>query len=381
MPNPADIPLSLYIHIPWCVRKCPYCDFNSHEGSVEETAYVTALMADLEQDLQYVSDRPIHSIFFGGGTPSLFSGEAINSILNGVRNRIALEPDCEITLEANPGTVEQSRFEGYRAAGVNRLSIGIQSFNGAKLQALGRIHNSDEAIKAAETARKAGFDNFNLDLMFALPKQTIAEALTDVEQALALQPTHLSHYHLTLEPNTVFAKYPPADLPSEELAWDIQDACHAKLQSAGYGNYEVSAWAKPDRRCAHNLNYWRFGDYLGIGAGAHGKITQTDGSIRRLAKKKTPANYLRDAHSSAAVAENKIVGQNELAFEYMLNRLRLDEAFTLEEVQRYSGLQHKQLQAPLAEAINKQLLTQNGSEWQRTKLGGLHLNALTSLFL
>lgn len=380
-PNPQNIPLSLYIHIPWCVRKCPYCDFNSHEGNVEEQAYVAALMADLEQDLALVGDRAIHSIFFGGGTPSLFSGQAIQSILDGVRSRIALESDCEITLEANPGTIEQARFDGYRAAGVNRLSIGIQSFDAEKLQALGRIHTADEALKAAATARAAGFDNFNLDLMFALPKQTVDEALADIEQALALKPTHLSHYHLTLEPNTVFAKYPPANLPNEELAWDIQDACHKKLHAAGYQNYEVSAWAQANKRCAHNLNYWRFGDYLGIGAGAHGKVTAANGEIFRQSKKKTPAHFLRDAGSAAAVAESQSVPAKELAFEYMLNRLRLAEPFSLNEVERYSGLSSAALQASLAAAQEKQLLSESDGQWSRTSLGASHLNSLTSIFL
>lgn len=348
---------------------------------MEEQAYVAALMADLEQDLVLVGDRAIHSIFFGGGTPSLFSGQAIQNILDGVRSRIALEPDCEITLEANPGTVEQARFDGYRAAGVNRLSIGVQSFNAEKLHALGRIHTANEALKAAATARAAGFDNFNLDLMFALPKQTVDEALADIEQAMALKPTHLSHYHLTLEPNTVFAKYPPANIPNEELAWDIQDACHEKLLAAGYQNYEVSAWAQSEKRCAHNLNYWRFGDYLGIGAGAHGKITAANGDIIRRSKKKAPVHYLRDASSAAVLADAQSVPATELAFEYMLNRLRLTEPFSLDEVERYSGLSYSALQAPLAAAQEKQLLNNHAGQWSRTALGALHLNSLTSLFL
>lgn len=379
-PNPQNIPLSLYIHIPWCVRKCPYCDFNSHEGQIEEATYVAALLADLEQEIPYVQGRPIQSIFFGGGTPSLFSGAAISQILQGVEQRTALSPTCEITLEANPGTVEQARFDAYREAGVNRLSIGVQSFNSQQLQALGRIHNPEEAIKAAKTARQAGFDNFNLDLMFALPKQSISAALEDIEQALALNPSHLSHYHLTLEPNTVFAKYPPADLPDEDSAWDIQDACHQRLHQAGYQNYEVSAWAQAGKQCAHNLNYWRFGDYLGIGAGAHGKITLANGDILRSAKKKAPAHYLRDVPSLQHYSSKTVISKRDTGFEYMLNRLRLDEPFTLNEVERYCGPIAAQLTDALALAKHKELLLEDQGQWRRSELGSLHLNSLINLF-
>jgi oxygen-independent coproporphyrinogen-3 oxidase len=380
-PNPQNIPLSLYVHIPWCVRKCPYCDFNSHEGQVEEAAYVSALLADLEQDQHYAQGRPIHSIFFGGGTPSLFSGEAIKQILQGVAQRIPLSANCEITLEANPGTVEQARFDAYREAGVNRLSIGVQSFNQQHLQRLGRIHSNDEAIKAATAARQAGFDNFNLDLMFALPGQTEVEAVEDVLQAAALNPSHISHYHLTMEPNTVFAKYPPEQLPDEEASWEIQDICERELESAGYENYEVSAWAKPNQQCAHNLNYWRFGDYLGIGAGAHGKITQADGSIIRTAKKKAPAHFLRDSGSAAVYASKAAISPQALPFEYMLNRLRLSEPFDAVELKTYSGINSEDLSAAFAEAIEQQLLVKQGNYWRRTGKGRDYLNNLLELFL
>lgn len=381
MLQPSDIPLSLYVHIPWCVRKCPYCDFNSHEGKVEEAAYIQALMADLEQDAEYAAGRPIRSVFFGGGTPSLFSPEGIGQILDGAKARLGFTSDCEITLEANPGTVEQARFEGYRAAGVNRLSIGIQSFDASKLKSLGRIHDKDEAIVAAQSARNAGFDNFNLDLMFALPNQTVAQALADIEQALALKPSHISHYHLTLEPNTVFAKHPPANIPDDELAWDIQDACHQRLREAGYENYEVSAWAKPDRQCVHNLNYWQFGDYLGIGAGAHSKVTQTDSQIRRLSKKKAPAHYLRDARTSAVLATNEVVTSADIAFEYMLNRLRLNTAINAAEIQQMTGLGIAQLTPALEAAESLSLLEKQPEQWQRTELGLAQLNELVSLFM
>lgn len=363
------------------MRKCPYCDFNSHEGQVDEQGYIDALMADLKQDAHYAAGRPIRSVFFGGGTPSLFSPEGIKRILDGAQAELAFSDDCEITLEANPGTVEQARFEGYRAAGVNRLSIGIQSFNADKLSSLGRIHDRNEAIRAAQSARNAGFDNFNLDLMFALPKQDVAEALADIDQALALQPTHISHYHLTLEPNTVFAKYPPANIPDDELAWDIQDACHQRLREAGYNNYEVSAWAKPGRECAHNLNYWQFGDYLGIGAGAHSKVTQANGQIRRLSKKKAPAHYLRDAHNSAIRANDNIVPGSDLAFEYMLNRLRLSQPLALNEVTTMTGIEPELLLPTFEKAVSLGLLEKRAEHWHRTELGLSQLNELVALFM
>jgi len=294
-------PLSLYIHFPWCVRKCPYCDFNSHavRGDLPEDQYIDALLADLESDLPRVWGRPVRSVFLGGGTPSLFSPEAIERLLAGVRARVTLVPEAEVTLEANPGTVETERFRGYRAAGVNRLSIGIQSFQPEQLQKLGRIHGRDEALAAAQAARAAGFDNFNLDLMFGLPQQTLDEALADLRTALALNPTHLSLYQLTLEPNTLFHAQPP-ELPDEDVLAAMQEALQAELADAGFTQYEVSAYARAGRRCRHNLNYWQFGDYLGIGAGAHAKITDADG-ITRLWKVKQPRNFLETAGTPAGL--------------------------------------------------------------------------------
>ncbi|MDX1654624.1 MAG: radical SAM family heme chaperone HemW, partial [Candidatus Competibacteraceae bacterium] len=321
----VPIPLSLYIHIPWCVRKCPYCDFNSHalRDTLPEADYVAALLADLEQDLPRVWGRPVESVFIGGGTPSLFSPWAIDRLLSGLRARLNLRPDLEITLEANPGTVEQDRFIGYRQAGINRLSIGVQSFNPVHLQGLGRIHGPMDAIQAAEAARRAGFDDFNLDLMYGLPGQSVEQALADLDQALALEPTHLSHYQLTLEPNTLFYRYPPP-LPQEEQLWAIQEACQERLASSGYRQYEISAYARSERRCRHNLNYWTFGDYLGIGAGAHGKLSDpATGEVLRMWKVKHPRDYLARAGRPEGIGGLDPVEENELGLEFMLNALRL----------------------------------------------------------
>mgnify|MGYP000729957578 CR=1 FL=1 len=291
-------PLSLYIHIPWCVRKCPYCDFNSHQQPerIPVDDYVAALIADLEQDLPLVWGRPVHSVFFGGGTPSLFPPGAIGDILSACAARLRFAPGAEITMECNPGTAEHGLFEAYLAAGVNRISFGIQSFDDGCLQRLGRIHDSAEAERAVKLAQDAGIDNLNLDLMYALPQQTLAMALRDVEKAIALQPAHLSHYQLTLEPNTVFAARPPQGIPDEDAAWDMQERCIEAMAAAGHAQYEISAYARPGRQCAHNLNYWRFGDYLGIGAGAHGKISSgASGEILRRWKIKNPRDYLAQA--------------------------------------------------------------------------------------
>src|SRR5262245_31643951 len=297
-------PLSLYVHLPWCVRKCPYCDFNSHEGrgALPFDAYVDALLADLDFDLPLVWGRTIHSVFFGGGTPSLLRPGVCDAFLQAASSRLRFAPSCEITLETNPGTAEHGRFELYRNAGVNRLSFGIQSFDDGSLQRLGRIHDSGEAEAAVKLAQDAGFDNINLDLMYALPQQTLAMAERDLERAFALQPTHVSHYQLTLEPNTMFAARPPAGIPDDDASWEMQEHCQALLAQAGYAQYEVSAYARPDRQCAHNLNYWRFGDYLGVGAGAHGKLTLGgEQSILRRWKVKHPADYLAKAGSDAAI--------------------------------------------------------------------------------
>lgn len=320
-------PLALYIHVPWCVQKCPYCDFNSHEarGEVPEAAYIDALIADLESALPLIWGRPVVSIFFGGGTPSLLSAEGVDRLLMAVRARVQLLPDAEITLEANPGTVEASRFAGFRAAGVNRVSVGIQSFNPEHLKVLGRIHDCDEAVRAAALARQH-FDTFNLDLMYGLPEQTLEQALADLETALDCQPTHLSCYQLTLEPNTRFAAQPPAGLPEGDLCADMQDAIEARLAAAGFRHYETSAFAKPGHECRHNRNYWLFGDYLGIGAGAHSKLTLHDRLLRQM-RWKHPEAYLKQVAAGSPVQEESQVAADALPFEFMMNALRLNQGF------------------------------------------------------
>jgi oxygen-independent coproporphyrinogen-3 oxidase len=376
-------PLALYIHLPWCVRKCPYCDFNSHQQpeQLPETAYVDALLADLDQDLPLVWGRPLVSIFFGGGTPSLFSGAAIGRILDGVRARLRLRPEAEITLETNPGTAEYGRFEDYRVAGVNRLSFGVQSFDDAQLRKLGRIHASAEVYTAFESARRAGFDNINLDLMYALPGQSLAQALDDLAKAVAMGPEHLSHYHLTLEPNTVFAARPPADLPDHDAAWAMQEACQLALAAAGYVQYEISAYARPGRRSQHNLNYWRFGDYLGIGAGAHGKITDlATGQIRRIAKQRHPRLYLEVAASATRVQSNELLSADQLPFEFMLNALRLVDGFAISDYRARTGLDLRAHPA-FTRSIQRGLLVVDAERVQPTELGQRFLNDLMAEFL
>jgi oxygen-independent coproporphyrinogen-3 oxidase len=382
-------PLSLYIHFPWCVRKCPYCDFNSHalrpgsgqavRGEIPEARYVDALLADLEQDLPRVWGRPVRSIFLGGGTPSLFSPEAIEQLLAGIRARVALASEAEITLEANPGTVEAERFRGYRAAGVNRLSIGIQSFQPERLKKLGRIHGRDEALAAAQAARAAGFDNFNLDLMFGLPQQTLDEALADLRTALALQPAHLSLYQLTLEPNTLFHARPP-ELPDDDVLAAMQEALQTELAAAGLAQYEVSAYARAGRRCRHNLNYWQFGDYLGIGAGAHAKITAAD-NITRLWKVKQPRNYLATAGTPSVVGGEQRLAKDDVAFEFMLNALRLTEGVPTMLFSERTGLDPSCMQKPLTHAITRGLLEPGHEHIRPTPLGRRFLNELVALFL
>lgn len=375
-------PLSLYVHLPWCVRKCPYCDFNSHalNAALPEREYVDALLHDLDFDLPRVAGRRIETVFFGGGTPSLFSAEAIDRVLQETRQRIPIAPDVEVTLEANPGTVESGRFAEYRAAGVTRLSIGVQSFNPQHLQALGRIHNADEAVRAAESAYAAGLDNFNLDLMYGLPGQTSEQAIADVQTAINLAPAHVSHYQLTLEPNTLFHAKPPA-LPDEDTVWQMQQACQQLLANHKYQQYEISAYARPERRCRHNLNYWRFGDYLGIGAGAHSKLTDRDGTVRRAWKSKHPAAYLRDAGSPAGIGGAGSVAPDELGFEFMLNRLRLTESFTEAEFQIATGQPFDRLRDAAAQAVALGLMEARGSEWRITHRGHTYLNDLQRLFL
>src|SRR5690348_5205961 len=332
-------PLSLYIHIPWCVKKCPYCDFNSHNApqALPQDEYVAALLADLDQDLPLAQGRPLQSIFFGGGTPSLFSPDSIARILDGAAQRLAFAPGIEITLETNPGTVEHGPFAGYRNAGVNRISFGVQSFDDDALKRIGRIHDAQQAERAVKSAQDAGIENLNLDLMYALPKQTLAGALADVEKGISLQTPHLSHYQLTLEPNTAFAANPPP-LPDDDSAWDMQEACQTRLAQAGFAQYEVSAYARDGRECMHNLNYWNFGDYLGIGAGAHAKLTHADGTIRRRWKLRAPRGYLEYAGTARGIGGDNVVTTDQLPFEFMLNALRLNAGFALADFEARTGL-------------------------------------------
>ncbi len=376
-------PLSLYIHFPWCVHKCPYCDFNSHaiRAEVPETAYVEALLRDLEQALPAVWGRTVQTVFMGGGTPSLFSARAIDRLLSGVRARLPLSPAAEITLEANPGTLEQEKFAGYRQAGVNRLSIGVQSLNDTHLQALERIHDAAQAVRAAETARQAGFEEINLDLMFGLPGQTTSQSNDDLLAAIELQPTHLSWYQLTLEPNTRFYARPP-QLPDNDRLWDMQEQGHSQLAAHGYTQYEVSAFAQPGRRCRHNLNYWRFGDYIGIGAGAHGKIT--DGGrdvITRYWKQRHPQAWLESAGSAHCLAGQRDLTAAETVFEFALNRLRLREGFDLDAFEAASGLQRDRLLPILRGAADDGLLLLEGDQVRHTRAGWRFLNDLLERFL
>jgi len=340
------IPLSLYIHIPWCEKKCPYCDFNSHlaRTTVDENAYVNELLRDLDADIkkfgQITTEREIQTIFVGGGTPSLFSAQSYDRLFKGLRERLNFSANIEVTLEANPGSSESEKFKGFRQAGINRLSIGVQSFNQKHLQSLGRVHNSQEALRAAGFAREAGFDNFNLDLMFGLPSQDLEQSLADIKQALSLSPTHLSYYQLTIEPNTLFHHNPPIT-PDDELLWDMQEQLQGELASNGYSQYEVSAYSQNDKRCQHNLNYWQFGDYLGIGAGAHGKLTLESHQISRLWKIKHPNTYI-DRDDKTGGADQ--VATQQIPFEFMMNALRLNHGFNLETFTSRTGLAQTTIQ-------------------------------------
>lgn len=374
-PLKALPPLSLYVHFPWCVRKCPYCDFNSHEakGGIPEEAYADALIADLEAALPNVWGRPVVSVFFGGGTPSLMSGATVDRLLAAFRARLPLAPDAEITLEANPGTAEAEKFAAFRAAGVNRLSLGIQSFDDAKLAALGRIHSGDEARRAIEFAR-CHFDNVNLDFMYALPDQTLEQARRDLETAVGFAPQHVSAYHLTLEPNTVFHRTPPP-LPDDDLAADMQEMAEATLAAAGFEHYETSAFARPGRRCRHNLNYWTFGDYLGIGAGAHAKISLPD-RILREARRRGPRDYLADP-----LAERHEVATVELPFEFMMNALRLVEGVAPALFEERTGLPLATIHGRLAAAAQDGLLTLTPERLAPSPRGVRFLNRLLEGFL
>jgi putative oxygen-independent coproporphyrinogen III oxidase len=373
-------PLALYVHIPWCVKKCPYCDFNSHAAgpSLPEEAYVDALLADLDADLAQVHNRPLSSIFFGGGTPSLFSAKALGRLLEGVERRVRFAADIEITLEANPGTFEQAKFRDYRSLGINRLSIGVQSFQPPKLIALGRIHDGDEAVRAADMARAAGFDNFNLDLMHGLPDQSIEDALSDLHIAIAQGPTHLSWYQLTVEPNTVFWNQPPV-MPEDDILWDIQEAGQALLAAEGYAQYEVSAYAQAGKAARHNLNYWTFGDFLGIGAGAHAKLSHPSGSISRSWKTRLPKDYLDS--SKGFSAGERVLSADELPFEFLMNVLRLTDGVTSELFTQRTGLPLSQLAAARIEAQKRGLLHSDPARLCATREGQLFLNDLLQYFL
>jgi len=376
-------PLSLYIHVPWCVRKCPYCDFNSHKAPEEipEKDYIDALIRDLEQEVPYIWGRTIQTIFIGGGTPSLFSAEAYDRLFSAIRALVPLSPHVEITLEANPGTFEAQRFSDYLSLGINRLSIGVQSFNDQSLTALGRIHDGKNAIKAIETAHKVGFENFNIDLMFGLPHQTEETAKQDILTAIALESSHLSYYQLTLEPNTLFYKQPPP-LPDEDPIIDWQIDNQQRLMEAGFQQYEVSAYAKNQQRCQHNLNYWQFGDYLGIGAGAHGKISDASTqNITRRSKQKQPLAYMNSAGSRDAVQTEDKVSQNELGFEFMLNALRLTDGFPSALFYQHTGLAISHIDQALQQAEEDGLLSRDIHLIKPTEKGQRYLNSLVELFL
>jgi putative oxygen-independent coproporphyrinogen III oxidase len=386
-PGPLQLaalpPLSLYVHLPWCLRKCPYCDFNSHEwrdeaGALPEGRYLDALVADLEAALPLIWGRTVNTIFIGGGTPSLFSPESVDRLIGDLRARLKLAPDCEITLEANPGTFERDRFRAFRATGVTRLSVGVQSFNDEHLKALGRVHDRKQAIAALEEAASA-FDTFNLDLMYALPGQTLAQLDADLNQALALAPPHLSVYHLTIEPNTYFAKFPPV-LPEDDDAYAMLDRLTERMAGVGLERYEVSAYARAGHRCAHNLNYWQFGDYLGIGAGAHSKLSFAHRVVRQ-ARLRDPRRYMEGALAGAAVAQSDDVAIADLPFEFMLNALRLKEGFTLARYGERTGLAITSIQRGLEEAERKGLIGRDLRHVRPTERGFDFLSDLQTIFL
>ncbi|MCU0937045.1 MAG: radical SAM family heme chaperone HemW [Gammaproteobacteria bacterium] len=376
-------PLALYVHVPWCVRKCPYCDFNSHAlrpGGVPEREYLEAILDDLAEEAAGVAGRSLETVFFGGGTPSLLSPETVARVLEAARRDPGVRPDAEVTLEANPGTVERGRLSELRAAGVNRLSIGVQSFDDGLLARIGRIHSGEEALVAVEAARAAGFDNLNLDLMYGLPGQTPGAALADLNSALALGPEHVSHYQLTLEPGTPFHRAPPS-LPDDEAVSEIESACPARLAEAGYRRYEISAFARPGMECRHNLGYWTFGDYLPVGPGAHGKVTRPDGlRVVRRVRRRHPEDYLR-AGAGQRVAEQRELGREDLAFEFFLNALRLPDGVPAGLYSERTGLSLETVAGPLAEARRRGLLADDRERLQPTEEGLRYLNDLCGLFL
>jgi putative oxygen-independent coproporphyrinogen III oxidase len=377
-------PLAVYVHLPWCLAKCPYCDFNSHVApqTLPQDQYIDCLLSDLECDLPLVVDRPVQSVFFGGGTPSLFAPAALGRFLDGLRARMSVASDVEITLEANPGALEHGRFVGYRDIGVTRISLGVQSFGNRHLKILGRIHDRDHALRAVAELKSAGFDNFNLDLMYGLPQQTLAEANDDLAQAIELGPTHISHYQLTLEPGTVFYHRPPA-VPDEDLLWEMQQSCQLRLATAGFEQYEVSAYAQAGRQCRHNVIYWQFGDYLGLGAGAHGKLTDpTRKEIWRTVREKQPREYLAASGAAKRKTECRAVLGHELPFEFALNALRLKSGLTASMFESRTGLPIATIGHVLQKAQERKLLAESTDDgWQPTELGQRFLNDLQALFL
>ena len=379
-------PLSLYIHIPWCVKKCPYCDFNSHvlaadiDAERNEALYVKALLKDLATEISLSHERELESIFIGGGTPSLFSATAITQLLDGVRTLTKLKPRAEITLEANPGAADAAFFAGYRQAGVNRLSIGVQSFNDEHLRSIGRIHSAQQALEAFQLATEAGFHNINLDMMYGLPGQSLAQAVDDLKQAIALKPKHLSWYQLTIEANTLFSSQPPGNLPSHEKLAEISDAGIALLEEHGFKQYEVSAFATEGHQCRHNLNYWRFGDYIGIGAGAHGKLTSLDGHIWRRRKQRSPATYVESIHSGDALSSENRLQDEDLLLEFMMNVLRLNHGVHAAAFEQRTGLSLQAIQLRLLHARRAGLLEQNPEIIRATEMGRRFLNNLLMMF-
>lgn len=376
-------PLGLYVHLPWCVRKCPYCDFNSHalKGEIPADDYLHALVLDLENDVSLVWGRAVGSIYFGGGTPSLFSADQIERLLGRIRSLLTISPNAEITLEANPGTVERDSFAAYSQAGITRVSLGAQSFDDASLKQIGRIHGREDVLRAVESLHSSGMENFNIDLMYGLPGQTVDMAVSDIRQAIDCRPAHLSHYNLTLEPNTAFAANPPS-LPDEEQCWEMQDACGQSMAEAGFDGYEISAWSRPGRACKHNLNYWRFGDYLAIGAGAHGKVTlPSENRILRIAKQRHPRRYLAAAQDGQWRAETRELGGDERIFEFFLNRLRLSEPIDKEAFSNCTGLPLEAISPYVKIAVEKGLLEDRSDDLVQTGLGRRFNNDLQALFL
>jgi putative oxygen-independent coproporphyrinogen III oxidase len=376
-------PLSLYVHLPWCVRKCPYCDFNSHalKGDLPGDEYVEALLKDLEQELPLVWGRPVHSIFFGGGTPSLFSAKQIAALMSGIRSRLRVSPEAEVTLEANPGTTEHDSFSAYREVGVNRVSLGVQSFNDDRLSDIGRIHGRAEVEQAVAAIHHSGIQNFNIDLMFALPGQSPGEALEDVRDAVACEPAHISHYQLTIEPNTAFHASPPV-LPDEDSSWEMQQECGQALSQAGYEQYEISAWARPGSQCRHNLNYWRYGDFIGIGAGAHGKLTlPSEQTVRRRIRQRHPRSWMEGVWQGKGIIEDRALDRDERVFEFFLNQLRLRDGVQKSQLKPRAGVAWSEVAARVEAAIEKGLLRDDNELLSPTDLGWRFSNEIQAIFL